>query len=113
MDNISEKITDILNNPDMMKQIKGIMDSLGNESPPSKEAPSPSIKEPQISSDMINSIMKLMPLISSLNQEDNNTKLLHALKPLLNERRKKRVDESIRIMQMIKLLPILKEEGIF
>ena len=39
--------------------------------------------------------------------------LLRALRPLLSHARQKKVDEAIRILQMLRLLPLLKESGVF
>ena len=33
--------------------------------------------------------------------------------PLLGEARQKKVDEAIQILQMLRLLPLLKESGVF
>lgn len=65
-----------------------------------------------ISPDMISTIMKIAPLLSSLNQEDDSTRLLNALRPLLKNHRQKKIDEAIKIMRMLKFLPILKQQGI-
>ena len=39
--------------------------------------------------------------------------LLRALRPLLSEKRAKKVDDAVRIMQLVQLLPTLKESGLF
>ena len=53
------------------------------------------------------------PLLSQAGQEDDATRLLRALRPLLGHARQKKVDEAIRILQMLRLLPLLKESGAF
>ena len=65
-----------------------------------------------VSPEMLNTIMKIAPLLGSINQEDDNTRLLHALRPLLKSERQKKLDEAIKIMRMLKFLPLLKEQGI-
>ena len=42
-----------------------------------------------------------------------NIDLLRAMRPLLSPRRARKVDDAIRIMQLIQLLPALKESGLF
>ena len=64
------------------------------------------------SPEMLNTIMKIAFLLGNLNQEDDNTRLLGALRPLLKSERQKKLDEAIKIMRMLKFLPILKEQGI-
>ena len=56
---------------------------------------------------------RLAPLLNRANREDDATRLLRALRPLLSEGRQKKVDEAIQILQMLRLLPLLKESGVF
>lgn len=58
-------------------------------------------------------IMKLQQMMSSFNREDDNTRLLHALKPHLRKERQQKADEAIRLMQLMEMLPMLKESGLF
>ena len=58
-------------------------------------------------------ITKLMPLLTQFNQEDDNTKLLKALRPHLHTDRQKRLDEAAKLMQLVKLLPIIRQQGLF
>ena len=62
---------------------------------------------------MLGSMMKLAPLLSSVSREDDSTRLLRALRPLLSDSRRRRVDEALKILQMMRMLPLLKESGIF
>lgn len=61
----------------------------------------------------INTIAKISQIMGSLNTHDDNVDLLLALKPHFGEKRRKKVDDAIRIMQLVKVLPLLKETGIF
>ena len=65
-----------------------------------------------VSPEMLQSILKIAPLLSSVQQEDDNTRLLYALRPFLKPHRQKRLDESANMMRMFKLLPLLKGSGI-
>lgn len=58
-------------------------------------------------------LMKLMTLFGSMNQQDDNERFLLALKPLLKEERRPKVDTAVKIMKLFALLPILKESGLF
>lgn len=62
--------------------------------------------------ELLQAMGKVLPLLNRFQQEDDNTRFLHALRPLLGEERRRKLDESIRIMQMLRLLPLLKNEGI-
>lgn len=61
----------------------------------------------------INMIMKVQQAMSQLSTSDKNVELLLALKPHFGDERRKKVDDAIKIMQMIKLLPLIKESGLF
>ena len=57
-------------------------------------------------------MLKVMPILSSMKQEDKYTNFLRALRPLLSEARRKKLDSSSQILQIIKILPLLKNQGI-
>ena len=60
-------------------------------------------------------LQKLIPLISRFKnqKEDNRTRLLLALKPILSEEKAKRVDSAVKLLKIIDLLPLLKETDLF
>lgn len=61
----------------------------------------------------LEAIMKLGEIMSSMNgADDNNTRLLMALKPHLRPENRKKVDSALKLMKIINLLPLLKESGI-
>lgn len=62
--------------------------------------------------DILQTVTKILPLLTAFRQEDNNTRLLHALRPLLGAERQKKADEAIKILSMLRLLPILRGQGI-
>lgn len=66
-----------------------------------------------VTPEMLNMVTHIAPLLNKVNQEDDSTRLLQALRPLLSEARRKKVDEAMKILQMMRLLPLLKESGIF
>ena len=67
---------------------------------------------PSFSPETMQMIVKLMPLLSSMKQETNSTRLLHSLRPLLSEKRQKKLDDATRMMQLMQMLPLLKKGGI-
>ena len=56
-------------------------------------------------------ISKILPLLGNLNQENEDTRLLAALRPYLHGQRVERLEESMRLMKLMKLLPLLTEGG--
>ena len=59
----------------------------------------------------MDALMKIQKMLSSMNQDDKDINLLRALRPHLRE--PGRVDEAIRILQLISVLPALGESGLF
>ena len=57
-------------------------------------------------------VTRLGPMLSAARQEDDRIRLLKALRPLLGEERQKKLDESIRILQLMRMLPMLRETGL-
>lgn len=113
MEDISRKISELLSDPEALEQIKGLtgMLSQGNtvqNQPETEEQPAVNMPD----SSMLGAVMKLAPLMQSVNREDDSTRLLKALKPFLHNERSKRVDSAIRLLGIMKMLPLLKNSGI-
>ena len=128
MDDLSDALSSILSSPESMERLKSLASSLlgeegqqGTESSDEASAlpsvPENSEADSQGDSPLggidLNMITKLIPLLSQFNQEDDNTKLLKALRPHLHTHRQKRLDEAAKLMQLVKLLPIIRQQGLF
>ena len=134
MDGLGSKLNGILNDPQSMEKIKNLaamlgLNSSGGPAAPAPEPPSPPpppahVEPPptglsslsglqQLDPQMLNIIMKIIPALSSIRQEDDATRLLRAIRPFLGEVRRKKLDESIRLMQIVRLVPLLKQGGLF
>lgn len=136
MDDISSRINQILSDPQSMQQLQTLAQSLGlstpTETPPPPPAP-PSdngidmnqlgallsqfgLGQPQTPApppiDM-NSILQIQKAMQLFANGNKNVELLRSLRPLLSEKRQKKVDDAVRIMQLIQMLPMLKESGLF
>ena len=140
MDDISAKLNQILSDPQSMEQIKNIMGSMGSQSggdnkPQSATAPAGAsgalgalgslggLGDLSALSglgglggsgglDLMSTVTKLAPLLSKAQQEDDTTRLLNALRPLLSEKRQKKIDEAIKILHILRILPMVRETGI-
>lgn len=108
-DELGEKLNAFLNSPDAMEKLQGAMAAFGisPESPPEKEPPPPTDE----GLGDLSGLLKLAPLLSQLGQEDQNTALLKALRPYLHGGREKRLDDSMKMMKLLKLLPLLQQKG--
>ncbi len=137
MDDLNQQLQKILSDPQAMGQIQSLLGSLGTSQEASSPAPAQPAPGPDLSSllgalgggtpapaqnetslagvnpQTLSAMTRLMPLLSQANREDDATRLLRALRPLLGEARQKKVDEAVRILQMLRLLPLLKDSGVF
>lgn len=107
MEDLSEKLAGLLSSPEGMQKIQSAMAALGGALP-QEEAPPP---PPAESGPDMAMLGKILPLLSNLNQENEDTRLLSALRPYLHGQRAARLEESMRLMQLMRLLPLLTEGG--
>lgn len=128
MDNLTQQLSEFLSNPQAMGQLQKLLGGDGEGPPPPQEQPpAPDLSallgalggESQpgagslaaLNPQALALVGKLAPLLSQASREDDATRLLRALRPLLGPARQKKVDEAIKILQMLRLLPLLKESG--
>lgn len=113
---ITSKITEVLNNPESMKKFGEFASSFLNQ-PEYKEKNAKNIDygDTDISIDpaQMGNIIKIITALKKNSvAEDNNTRLLTALKPHLSDERGKKIDKAVSLLRIAKLLPLLKESGI-
>lgn len=110
MDDLNEKLAQILNDPQSMDKIKKMTESLlGNDQKPSVSALSKINDMPDA-----NEMQKIIGIMTRLKAESNDSRalLLKALKPNLSPKRQEKVDTAIKLLKIIELLPLLKDSGI-
>lgn len=61
---------------------------------------------------MLGKIGNIMGLLNN-NSKDKRCALISTLKPLLSEERQHKADEAMRMVQLLELIPKLREQGIF
>ncbi len=118
MDDLNDKIARLLADPDSMTKIQSVMASLGGAAP--AEPPAPPKSTPPAAPAMpfeglpdLSMLQKLAPLMGAFKQEDDDTRLLQALRPYLHGEREQRLDETMKMLRLTKLLPLLQEQGLF
>ncbi len=57
---------------------------------------------------LISKIMQVMPLLQTKG-DDERTRLIAALKPLLSPQRRRKADEAIQLMRLIDILPVIEK----
>lgn len=112
MSDISERITQLLGDPQTMEQIKALSGLIGQGAPESAPEPEPEEPAPSGASQMLPMAMKLMPLLGSFNQDDDAIKLLYAIKPFLSPPRREKLEQAIKLLRIIRIVPLLKSEGL-
>lgn len=110
MDDLNEKLNRLLSDPEGMAKIQAAMSALtgGGETP----APPPPPPTPEQSLPDLSALSRLMPLLSGAGQDNDDTRLLAALRPYLHGARAGRLEESMQLLKLAKLLPLLQEQGV-
>ena len=94
-----------------MEQLKALGGLLG-QSAPTEPAAEPESSAFPGAADMLPAVMKLMPLISSVGEDDDSIRLLRAIKPFLSRQRQERLEQAIKLLRVIRIVPLLKSEGL-
>ena len=108
MDNLSEKINSLLSDPGAMAQIQAMASSLGLGGEANPPAPSPVTKN----NAELAGLSALAPLITMGQQEDDSTRLLSALRPLLSAEKQDKLDKALKMLRLMRMIPFIKESGI-
>lgn len=56
-------------------------------------------------------LIKLLGIVSAMGGDDANTALLNALRPLLREENRPKLDRAARLMKLMSLIPLLRDAG--
>ena len=122
MEDLAAAVQSILNDPQSMAQLQGVMNSLGMNPPQAPAPATPPVQQKPAATPPLNllnnsdpmtaMLLRAAPLLASANREDDSTRLLAALRPLLGEARQKKLDEASKILKLLHLLPLLKESGV-
>lgn len=142
MDDLMNKIQNVLNDEESMKQIKELADMLTadnggqGEQGGQSEAPTPSPQNMDFSQLLqslggvsppaeskpaqatqtggldIAKLMKIQSIMQSASKPDKNIQLLLALRPLLKEENQAKIDRLIKIFKLFAVYPALKESGL-
>ena len=119
MDDISEKISALLNSSEGMERLKsGVMSILGNDNEKASDKPEEQKEEGfSIPENLLNNLGNMQGIMHIANnlgnqQQDSRIDLLRALKPHLSKERATRVDRAISLLRIASILPVLREEGL-
>ncbi|MCR4862403.1 MAG: hypothetical protein K5884_07290 [Ruminococcus sp.] len=102
MDDIMGKLEGLLSDEESVKQLAELAQMFIGESGGSEGNGMPDME----------SVMKLTGLVGAFSQNDSNSELLLALKPHLSAERQKKVDKAIKLLKLIAVWNIAKENGL-
>lgn len=99
---ILDDIASILNSisPEEMERLKGVASSIAPSLMPQENA-----LPPQIPSGLVS-------IMQGINSKDDKTELIKALKPFLSAEKQQRADEAMRLLKLMRILPLLRELNI-
>ncbi len=109
MENIQDKIAQIMADPQALNQVQSLGKMLGLNT---SQEPASQKESEQVPVEVMSKITQLMPLFQQINQEDDTTRLLRALRPFLSEERCRKLDSANKMLKIMKLIPLLKEGGL-
>ena len=96
--------------PECMEKLRALAGMLGGAAP---GAPPSAQGAGEPDADTMRTVMRMAPMLSRARQEDDSTRLLRALRPFLGEARRKKLDEAIKLMQLVRMVPFLRGGGLF
>lgn len=127
-EDMGEKIARLLSSPEGMAKIRSAMAAFGGGDIPSAaaaapaatpaaaaEPPIPAVPKPDTAGGGLPdaaALTRLLPLLGSLNKDDDDTRLLQALRPYLHGEREQRLDEAVKLLRLSHLLPLLQAQGV-
>lgn len=121
MEQMTDRLNAILQDPEAMAQIQSLASSMfgggGNASAtnaaaPPVSAPPPVPERDGLSPDMVSMMTRLAPMLQNMRKETPDTQLLHALRPLLSPPRQKKLDDALKLLQLMSVLPMLQHSGL-
>ena len=112
MEDLSSMLSNTMNDPQQMAKLQAMAGSLfgGNTPPPAQNEPTSEGLD--ISPNQIAGMMKMANLLKN-STADHRSGVLMALRPYLSEHRQKRVDDAIKLLRLVSILPAIKDAGLF
>lgn len=111
-----DSIGSILNSlsDDDVDSLKSLASSLFSESKEDTKAEAQQTESTNTGFDF-DSLTKIASVLSAFSGKSNDPRcnLLYAVKPLLKPERQHKVDEAVKMLKVIDLVPTLREQGIF
>lgn len=114
MDDVMGKIGDILSDEESMKQLSELAHMMmsGTDAVEGESGEGQSEGEGGGEGPDLTAFMRIASMVGSMNSSDKNSELLLALKPHLREDRQKKVDKAVKLLKLMALWSMAKENGL-
>ncbi len=111
MDDLMSKLQSVLSDEESMKQVRELADMLsgGSTEHKTEAAPSDNAAAPAVDPMML---LKIQSIMAQASKPDKNIDLLMALRPLLKDENKQKLDRIVKLFRLVSLYPAIKESGI-
>ena len=123
MDDMSEKLAEILNDPESMNRVRLMAESMLGDKQTQQQNDNKQGQQSAQNSDTdfsdaafdANQLAKIMSVMKQLKNSGNDSRanLLLALKPLLSAPRQEKVDTALKLLKIVDMLPLIKGSGLF
>ena len=108
MSDLQQQLNQILSDPDALRQVQSLGQKLGLNAPP----PAAPVETKEQSGELAQVVSRLAPLMSRT-ADDDTAALLNALRPFLSGERARRLDQAQRMLKLIRMIPLIKDSGLF
>lgn len=125
MEDIMQKIQEMLSDEESMNQIKELAEMLNGAegadkteqaSVPKPEDESPASENSGNSSEGfgfdLGTLFQIQSIMQSVSSNDKNAELLLALRPHLKEEKQQRVDKAVKLLKLFAIYTVVKESGL-
>ena len=115
MSEIQDKMSEMESNPEALKQVQSLGEQLGLANTNSEQPkPQPKPVQPEIpGDDILRTVTRLAPVMNSFKRDDDTTRLLNSLRPFLSREKQEKLDRAEKMIKFIKIIPMLKDNGLF
>ena len=116
MADLAGLLSGLLSDEDALSGLFSLLGGSGESTAPPpgpQEQPPDSVRELERAAGIdLNTVIGLQKFLTGLGTDDKNISLLRALKPHLSPERAARVDDVIKILQLLDLLPLVQSLGL-
>ncbi|SFD06771.1 hypothetical protein [Ruminococcus albus] len=110
MEDMMNRIQEVLKDEESMKLLRELAGMLSSHNSDAMPA-APAVRSETDSIDTVK-LMQLGQILQTASQDDDHIRLMSALRPLLKEETRVKLDRVIKIYRIMNIYPALKESGL-